>query len=144
MQATGNFVVTALPVTSITVTPPPTLTPTEQPIITGTVTNPGAATTVVITIVSPANNQSYGPFTVPIAPDGSYTVTTDALPPGTYNVTATANGKSATGSFRVIAPVVEPQAVTPVPVVSDWVAWLMSALLAALGLPWLRRRKLRS
>ena len=144
MQATGNFVVTALPVTSITVTPPPTLTPTEQPIITGTVTNPGAATTVVITIVSPANNQSYGPFTVSIAPDGSYTVTTDALPPGTYNVTATANGKSATGSFRVIAPVVEPQAVTPVPVVSDWVAWLMSALLAALGLPWLRRRKLRS
>ena len=67
-----------------------------------------------------------------------------ALPPGTYNVTATANGKSATGSFRVVAPVVVPQTVTPVPMWSDWVAWLMSALLAALGLPWLRRRKLRS
>ena len=144
VQASGNFIVTALPVTSITVTPPPTLTPTEQPIIHGTVTNPGAATTVVITIVNPANNQSYGPFTVPIAPDGSYTVTTDALPPGTYNVTATSNGKSATGSFRVVAPVVVPQAVTPVPMLSDWMAWLLSALIAALGLPWLRRRKLRS
>ncbi|QIL72204.1 hypothetical protein G7048_18650 [Diaphorobacter sp. HDW4B] len=143
VQATGNFVVTALPVTSITVTPPPTLTPEEKPIINGTVTNPGSATTVVITIVNPTNNQSYGPFTVPIAPDGTYTVTTDALPPGSYNVTATANGKSATGSFKVIAPVV-PQAVTPVPMVSGWVAWPLSALLAALGLPWLRRRKPRS
>ncbi|MBF5007653.1 hypothetical protein [Diaphorobacter caeni] len=137
LQVTGNFTVNAAPVTGITVTPPPTLDPTQSPNITGQVTHPGTATTVSVIITNPASSQTYGPFVVPIQPDGSYGATSAPLPPGSYTVTATANGASATGSFAVVGQPVT-QAATPVTALHAWALALLSGLLAVLG--WSRMR----
>ena len=144
VSATANGVTATTPLkvidppTQITVDSPGTLTPSTTPKITGTVQNPGTATTVDLKITD-SSGAVVWQGSATINPDGSYSTPAATLPIGDYTVTATANGVSSTATFAVADP---STLVNPVPTLGAWALMLLSAMVAGLGL--IRRRTTQS
>ncbi|MPM43580.1 hypothetical protein SDC9_90257 [bioreactor metagenome] len=115
------------PPTKVTVTAPPTLSPQQAAKISGTVTYPGAATTVDLKIMDSKGSMVWQ-GSAALNSDGSYSSAAKPLEIGNYTVTATANGTSATTSFNVV------DMATAVPTLGQWALVLLSMLMAGLGL----------
>lgn len=109
ITATANGAVTTASFdvvkTAINVNPLPTADSRTPSRIQGTVTHPGTATTVDLTITD-KNGQVVWQGTATLNPDGTYVTDAPALPEGDYTVTATANGSTATTALKVADPVV--------------------------------------
>ena len=125
---------------------PGTVAPGAAPTYSGTVPNPGGATTVDLVITGP--NGYSATLQVPIVNNGgvySYSVTGAVLPPGTYTVTATVTGatQSQSQTFVVQAPPPPVTPVTPViapvPTLGGWALALLGVLTT--GLAWRRRSR---
>lgn len=138
-SANGSSATTALkvtdPPTEVQVTSPGTLSPTQKPVIAGTVQFPGTATTVDLKITD-GSGKTVWQGTATLNADGTYSTEAQLLPVGSYTVTATANGKSATTSFDVSAV----PAAAPVPTLGQWSLMLLASIMAGLGM--LRSRRL--
>ncbi|WP_395027872.1 IPTL-CTERM sorting domain-containing protein [Comamonas odontotermitis] len=106
---------------------------------------PATPSNSTLTVVTPASNAG-----VVLDPATGAVTTTAAVPPGTYTITYQLCDKAtpavcatSTATVTVAAPRPTGDGVTKVPTLSEYGLMMLSGLLAALGLPLLRRRKNR-
>lgn len=131
---TQTFVVQAAPVLTpaLTLDNPGTLPANTAPNYQGTVQNPGGATTVDLLVTGPSGYSET--LQANITAGNSYSITGAALPPGTYSLTATITGTSATQTVAFVVQGVTVSTVNPVPTLGEAAFFLLSAAIAALGL----------
>ena len=131
---TQTFVVQAAPVLTpaLTLDNPGTLPASTAPNYQGTVQNPGGATTVDLLVTGPSGYSET--LQANITAGNSYSIAGAALPPGTYSLTATITGTSATQTVAFVVQGVAVSTVNPVPTLGEAAFFLLSAAIAALGL----------